>query len=243
MNKVFTLLLALTALITISACGSTEDQDWLYDGYALVHGHYVGVVNIEVDEENVVSDIWLDEYYLPYNWARVSEDHAGADDVIEVTMRGNPVYFAKYIVIEDTLFTGEATDGYVAYTAEDIDDFYTWIDVEENADWYVRQVQEGNFFLANEDGSKSSYERVESSSLEAMRKSESDYWRFGDLGWDGNRDKTVDALIGLNLSDEPTIERNEDNIWEVNDSETGATWNDFKDYYDVILRAFNNGTD
>jgi len=246
MKKVLALLFAFTLVVTLGACGRSEDE-WLYDGYAHVHGHYVGVVNIEVDEDGVIESIWLDEYYLPYHWARVSADHAGNDDVLEVTMRGNTVYFAKYIKIGDKLFTGapSASGSYVEYTADGIDDFYAWIDIEENANWYVNRVQAEEFYLANEDGSESDYERVEANSNAGMTKSSTDYWRRDDaLGWDGNVEETIAAFVGAVLPQDPTLTRDsESGLWSVNDAETGATWSDFPDYFEVIKRAYNRVTE
>ncbi len=250
MKKVFALLFAFTLVITLGACGRDDELEVLYDGYALVHGHYVGVVNIEVDEDGIITDIMLDEYYLPYNWAKVSADHAEEDDVLHVVQRGNDVYYAKYIMIGDKLFTGTvaAAGSYVDYTAEGVDDFYAWIDDEENANWYVHQIQDENFFLANADGTESDYERVDANSNEAMTKSESNYWRFGALGWLGNVEETIAAFVGMALTEEVTMVRDDEgtdatNLWTVNDAVTGATWSDFPDYYEVIQRAYDNVTE
>ena len=255
MKKLLALLFGLVLVFTLSACGPKERTGM---GYGLVHGHYVGVVEITVDRDGVVTAMTLDEYYLPYSWAKVSADHAEREDVVVVvgTRRGgnssNPddhtfTYYAKYLQIGDKLFTAEvlgtAGSQSINYKATGIANIENWVKVEANAKWYAEQLDADAAFIANANGRKNTVLTTIASdaSSEGWLKSETNYWRRDDaLGWPGNVEETIEAIIGLNLSEEFELVRGEGNLWSIDGAVTGATWSDFPDYFEVAVRAYNN---
>lgn len=255
MKKLLALIFGLTLVFTLAACGprSTTAR-----GYGLVHGHYVGVVEITVSRDGIVEAMTLDEYYLPYSWAKVSPDHAERDDVVVVvgTRRGgNPdleadrtfTYYAKYIQIGDKLFTAEVlgTEGRqsINYKATGIANIEDWVKENDNAKWYVEQLDADAAFIANADGTENTVLSTLASdaSSQGWTKSETEYWRRADaLGWPGNVEETINAIIGLDLSGDFDLVRGEGNLWSINDTVTGATWSDFPDYFNLAVRAYNN---
>lgn len=255
MKKLLAFLLVFTLGFVLYACGDDEDEngddngngngngeveEFIGTGYGLVHGHYVGISTVEVDEDGVVIEATLDEYFLPYSWASVEVDEEAEEapeDVVVWERRGSTNWNAKYVDIGGILFEATSEDGAApVYSAPGIPDLEAWLKLQPNAKWYVEQVDAGNFFIANADGSESDYPLGE----EEMRKWDANYWRFGDLGWDGNVEQTIEAVVGMNLSEKFELERGEDNFWTIGDAVSGATWSDMPDYIEVILRAYYN---
>ncbi|MFP4286312.1 MAG: hypothetical protein ACLFRI_01325 [Candidatus Izemoplasmataceae bacterium] len=257
MRKVLALIFMLVAVFTVAACGPSSTEA---SAYGVVHGHYVGVADITVDKDGVVTDLTLEEYFLPYSWGKVDASNADREDVLGVvgTRRGGDssntedhvtTYYAKYLQIGDELFTGAVTGDAgsqsIVYSTDDIADLDVYVETEENAKWYVDQILAEEVYIANEDGTENTeLETIESdASSVTLNKSDSGYWSTGDRGWLGNRDATVDAIIGLNLSEEFTTVRGEDNFWSINDTVTGATWSDFNDYFNLAQQAYDNATE
>ena len=254
MKKLLMALFALTLVFGLSACGTEEEPEPVIEegtGYGLVHSHYVGIATVTL-EDGIVTDASLEEYFLPYSWAKLevvteeSDELGENEDVFQFTAFGTTYNMAVYVQIGDKLFSGENVDGSPVWSTDDIADLEEWLKVEENAKWYVDQVDEGNWYIANADGTESDYETLETdASATSIIKSESGYWDFGHLGWQGNVDATVDAVIGLDLSEDYDLERldeDEDELrfWAIDDTVTGATWSDFPDYFGILVRAYNN---
>ncbi|MFU8786063.1 MAG: hypothetical protein ACNA7U_02360 [Candidatus Izemoplasmataceae bacterium] len=254
MKKLLALLFGLVLVFTLSACGPKSTTA---TGYGLVHGHYVGVVEITVSKDGVVEAMTLDEYFLPYSWAKVAADHADRDDVVAVvgTKRGgdstNPedhtsAYYAKYLTIGDKLFTAEvlgaAGSQSINYKATGVTNIEDWVKDNDNAKWYVEQVDAELAFIANADGSANTVLTTLASdaSSAGFTKSGTEYWRRDDqLGWPGNVEETIDAIVGMDLSGDFELVSGEGNFWSIDDTVTGATWSDFPDYFNLAVRAYN----
>lgn len=256
MKRTYALALSLLATAGIlSACQGSSSEPLLESGtgYGLTHGHYVGVATVETSD-GVVTDIAIDEYFLPYNWAKVvvADVNAIPANVLTVVGTRGTSYYAEFIKIGDTLFTGtvEGASGsqHIVYSATDIEDIDLWVETEENAQWYVEQIEAEAFYLATDAGEPSTLERGDATSNVAMTKSESGYWSGVNypLGWAGNMDAIKEAFIGTRLdftieSTDKTSETETDPAyWIVDGETTGATLTDFLDYYELLQRAYGN---
>jgi hypothetical protein len=106
-------LMLMSALVgfALASCGPTPVVTKEGVGYGLVHGHYVGIVSLTT-ENDVVKTIAIDEYFLPYNWGKVTATAGTADTVTVTTSRGTSVY-AEFVKIGDKTFSatvlGEGT--------------------------------------------------------------------------------------------------------------------------------------
>ena len=219
-------------------------------GYGLVHGHYVGVVDVTLANNGNVVDINVDEYFLPYSAAKVvvADPLDLPADVLSVTGSRGTSYYAKFFSVDGILFTGtvlgEGTAQSIKYSADDIEDIEVWVQTEANAKRYVEAVDANLVFIANEDGTPSTYEMSDASAKVSMKKSESPYWSGASypLGWAGNMAAFETAVTGtkLNADLETIVKNSETGFWSIGDIVTGATMTDFKDYYQVSQRAYTN---
>jgi hypothetical protein len=249
MKKV-AIVLAGLAGITLASCGPQVTQAGI--GYGLTHDHYVGVVEL-VTVNDKITEISFEEYFLPYNWAKVSETDATtyADDTLTAVGSRGTSYYAKYIQIGDKLLTGTVVGASgsqkVEYAATGIDALEAWVAIEANAQWYVEQVEAEAFYLATAAGIEHpNLVRSDATSNVAMNKSGSGYWSGTNypLGWAGNMEALEDLLVGTTLNLDPTeFEINEEGFWASGNLVTGATLSDFADYIAVALRAYANRAD
>lgn len=243
MRKFFLVALMAVAALTLAACDSKKEAT----AYGLVHGHYVGEVTVTVAEDGTVGSVSIEEYFLPYSWAKVSET---TGDVLAVVGSRGTSNYAKYVKIGDKLFTGSVTgtveekNQVIVYSAEGIANIETWVENAENAEWYVKQINANKFFLADSEGKEvTNLTRSDATSNKSMKKSESGYW-FGEnypLGWAGNVAAMVEAFVGTKLEATVTSEDQDPvtKFWSFGDVETGATLTDFIDYYTLAQAAFN----
>jgi hypothetical protein len=227
-------------------------------GYGLTHDHYVGMAIVET-LNGVVTDITLDEYYLPYNWGKVAltDFQAYPDDVISVVGSRSTSYYSKYVMIGDKLFTATSvvsgTASIVNYEATGIPNLDAWIATEANAIWYVEQVEDEAFFLATSTGIEhANLVRTDALSNSGMTKSTTAYWVQSVTvirGWTGNMQAIIDAFIGTRLdftitsTDKTVATDTEPSYWIVDGETTGATLTDFLDYYALLQRAYVNRTE
>lgn len=236
--------------ITLASCGPQVTMEGV--GYGLTHDHYVGVVEL-VTLNDKITEISFEEYFLPYNWAKVSEADAlaYAEDTLSAVGSRGTSYYAKYIQIGDKLLTGtvvgESGSQIVEYATTGIEALEAWVAIEANAQWYVEQVEADAFYLATSTGVEHpTLVRSDATSNVAMTKSASGYWSGSNypLGWAGNMDALEDLLIGTTLNLDPTeFTQNEEGFWSSGDLVTGATLSDFADYIAVALRAYANRTE
>lgn len=219
-------------------------------GYGLVHGHYVGVIDLTIDSNGYVIDIHVEEYFLPYSAAKVviADPNDLPDDILSVTNSRGTTYYAKYFSVDGILFTGTVIGDIfyqtIKYSAIDIEDIEYWVQTEENAKRYVEAVDANLVFIANQDGTRSNYEMADASAKVSMRKSETPYWSgaFYPLGWAGNILAFETAVTGtkLDASLNSIIRDSNTGYWSIGDLVTGSTLTDFIDYYRLAQRAYSN---
>ena len=160
-------VIALMALGMFVACNS-KSINGEATAYGLVHAHYVGKVDVEV-ENGIIKSIVFDEMELPYTWAAAIRINEGTNAVpsyvykiqnvdieeADIANQGN-AFFARKIKIGDEILTlrgNNPTRG--AYVNENIDGSYgieTWVRLDNNAKWYWEQMAAGNYEVLREDG-------------------------------------------------------------------------------------------
>ncbi|MBN2300822.1 MAG: hypothetical protein JXC31_06535 [Acholeplasmataceae bacterium] len=251
MKKLLMFISVLFVLIGLVACTSGDQATNTHSygiSYRLVHKHYVGVAEVVVDENNNVVLVKLDEYFLPYSFAAVTvEDPLNLpSDVLSVVGSRGTTYFAKYVSVNATIFEGEVTgesgSQSIKYSTSGVEDIDAWTLDEENARIYVESVKAGKVFIANEDGSKSDYEKSNTNAKLGWTKSSTGYWTNPDsypLGWGGNIHKITNAFVGTQITADSSLVSYGDS-WTVDGLVTGATLADFTDYYIVVQQAYNN---
>lgn len=252
MKKIFSLLFFVALALVLVACGGKKEVT--AKGYGLVHGHYVGEVEVTLAKDGKVKAAKIEEYFLPYNLAKVAEaDKAHADGVVEGISKNKPVYYAKYVMVGTTLFTAEAVEGSVpVYKAEGINSIEEWVKTEANAKKYVEELLAGKVFIAKADKTKSALVTSDESAKKNVAKSKSGYWTTGDskLKWKGNVEEMVSVFIASNLEGaaaqyevkEKDAQGNDKTVkkWSIGEAKSGATVTDFKDYFEVAKRAKAN---
>jgi hypothetical protein len=256
--KKISLFGAVIASVVLAACGSSVKVIEEGVGYAVVYDHYLGVAEITT-ENGVVTDVSIDEYFLPYSWAKVSQmdSEAFPQETVVRTWKRTPTStsntidrYAKYIKVGDKLLTaniiGDEPNQQIVYSGSDITNFEEWVDIETNAVWYINQVKANQLFLTTSDGTThSSLTRFDVSSNLAMTKSASGYWSVlsPGLGWSGNMEAIVDLLVGSTMDFDPadfTKATVAPLVWGNGDIITGVTLTNFKDYLSLALRAYAN---
>ena len=266
-------VIALMALGVFVACGSK-----LISGdataYGLVHAHYVGKVDIEV-ENGVIKSIVFDEMELPYSWAVVIRTNEGTDEVpsyvykiqgVEIAEadfanQGN-AFFARMIKIGDEILTLKGnTPTRGVYSNKNIDGAYgieTWVRLENNAEWYWKQMAAGNYEVLREDGSAYIIDWTRSNPVantkgNRWQKSLNAYganWvgldadKTAGKGWTDNMNAMAEYLTGrepnnIGVQRKGTIKAgNDKETWEF-DGSTGATLVCISEYFALATNAFN----
>ena len=251
MNKL-SVLASVLAVTFLASCGPTEETKTGI-GYGLVHVHYVGVAELTT-VDGVVTEASFEEYFLPYSWAKVTATEGTADTVaVKTTSRTGAqvtTIYAQRVKVGDKIFTIEVTGVEWAqtfkYASTGIADIDAWVANEDNAKWYVDQIEADAYGFVNASGAAiMSFVLADSAAKNAMTKSESDYWTVtsSGLGWTGNMDAIVDLLVGSTMDFDPadfTRATVAPLVWGNGDITTGATLSDFKDYLSLALRAFAN---
>ena len=242
MNKRLVALSALS-VIALASCGGAADVVEKGVGYGLVHGHYVGIVEITTTND-VVTEIEIDEYFLPYNWGKVTVTEVTEDTVQVTTSRGVSTY-AEFVKIGDKTFTatvvGDAPAQSIKYSSTGIADLDAWVAVEANAKWYVEQIEANLYGYLLENGQAATFTKGDASSTTSMRKSTSGYWATGALGWAGNIAEVKELLLDSEMDFVlENFVKNGEGYWANGDVVTGVTMTDFKDYVSVALRAYAN---
>jgi hypothetical protein len=230
------------AVFALASCGPVAEVEAVGIGYGLVHSHYVGIVEVTTINDKV-TEISIDEYFLPYNWGKVTVSEPTDDTLTVTTSRGASTY-AEFVKVGDKVFTGTVlgtgTAQSIQYGTDTIDDLDAWVAIEVNAKWYIEQIEANAYSYVNAAGQPLTFEKADASSKVSMIKSQSGYWSSG-LGWLGNIAEVeallLDTMMDIDVED---FSLNSEGYWANGDQVTGVTMVDFKDYIAVALRAYAN---
>jgi hypothetical protein len=250
--KRFSILAGVVGATLLASCGPTIETK-VGIGFGLVHSHYVGVAEL-VTEDDEVTEITFEEYFLPYSWAKVTAEENTANTVaVKTTSRTGAqvtTIYGQYLKIGDKTFTievtGEAWTQTFKYTSEGIDDIDAWVATEANAEWYVEQIQAEAFGFVDQAGEAiTTFVLADTYAKIAMTKSESGYWTVAapGLGWTGNMAELEAMMVGSTMDFDPaefTKATEAPLVWGNGTITTGATLTDFKDYVALALRAYAN---
>ncbi|MFZ9782434.1 MAG: hypothetical protein ACO3C8_04360, partial [Bacilli bacterium] len=148
-------------------------------GYGLVHKHYVGMTTITT-ENDVVTEVSFEEYFLPYSWAKViaPEGTANTATVKTTSRTSNEIVstiYAEHVKIGDKTFTievtGEEGSQTFKYKSEGIADIDAWVATEANGKWYVEQIEAEAFGFVDASGvAITDFVLADSSAKNAMTK-------------------------------------------------------------------------
>jgi hypothetical protein len=241
---------AALAGVVLAGCNATDVKTGI--AYGLVHGHYVGVAEMTT-ENDVVTEVSFEEYFLPYNWAKVTAAEGTAGTVaVKTTSRTGALVttvFGQYLKIGTRVFTIEVSGAVGSqtfkYTSDGIADIDAWVATEANALWYVQRIQANDygFVSAATNGTALTFELADASAKVAMTKSASGYWAVtSGLGWSGNMAAIETLLVGtsMDFTAESFTKDATTNFWGNGTLTSGATLTDFKDYINLALRAYAN---
>jgi len=226
--------------------------------YGIVNAYCVTSVNIVV-EDNLTTDVTIDETFTPSDWALVDADEVAGQtiDTITVTAEdhsGNPTDFtyAKYIEVDGAVYTGAAVEAeevkssqIVNYSNDDCDDLFAYI--SENAEWYFNVVKDEKIsVVADAEGTafETPYTLGTIDKYKTNFKADEDntYWPVSDwapLGWKGNIAKIEAGLTGLDLSTAPEVTLDETTkVFSFAGIETGATMTGTPVYVTLATAAY-----
>jgi len=169
MKKRFVIVSVIAFMATgmFVAC-SPKEINGKATAYGVVHAHYVGKVDVEV-EKGLIKTIVFDEMEMPYSWATVTRSNEGTGEApsyvfkiqgVEIAEadfvnQGN-AFFAKKIKIGNEILTLKGnTPIRGVFSNVNIDGNYgieTWARFDNNAGWYWEQMAAGNYEVLKEDG-------------------------------------------------------------------------------------------
>lgn len=252
-KKIIYSFIFIITIVVLSACGNDAKKEGTATTYMINRSEYIAYAKVSV-KGDILTDVIFEEASLPNTWAKLKVTSTNIpDDVIQV---GN-IYYGKYLVIGDKHFTGELRNEplivngkeeksqTVKYFAEGINDLYTWlVSKEENMEWYVSKIN--SMFVANNDFEATTHESasvLKDNGKIAITKTDLNYWPAGqggsELGWRGNLDKLILYLKNKKITvGEDKLVRTE-KVWSVDGVVTGATMDNFDNYYILAKRAYD----
>lgn len=245
------LVMALILAFSVAACSEGSDAR-IERAYARVHSTYVGVVTVSTTDGKI-TDVKFDEMQTPKDWAKKT---ALADTVQTDDSDFDENGYAKKIKIGDKVFTLadallESPSGAPDYRADGMsEDFYVWLDTEENAQWYYEQMRKGNYYILKADATAlGGEENIFAAAANGFSldkgsrwlKTKNGYWTSGyGMGWTANMSAIESFIIRKNGMGAYTGESSADNSsgsWQVGDVNTGATLVDFNQYMALAQKA------
>jgi hypothetical protein len=217
----------------------------------IVHDHYLGVVDITVKKDGSVSNVKIDEIFLPYNWAQKTNQGENASFTNYWTVDGVEKNYAAYIRIDNKYFEAAASsDSSVTYPIwKEIDGSINDLEaeLEDSADlrtWYYNAVKAGKVAIVKAVGDDFEDEKdPANNNYGSMFKSTSTYWPESmnrGLGWKANIQAMENYIKQHGVDfEQGDIDQDDDNEWWIGDVNTGATLTDFADYVQVAKAAYN----
>ena len=211
--------------------------------YGIVNTYCVTSVNIVV-EDNLTTDVTIDETFTPSDWAVIDADEVEGQTIATVTASasdwsGNVVdyTYAEFIKVDDKVYTAtvvaadEVENGQlVNYSNSECDDLFAYI--TDNTEWYFNVVKDEKIsVVADAEGTAFdtpyTLGTITANTTNFKADEDNTYWPASDwtpLGWKGNIAKIEAALTGLDLSTAPEVTQDETSgVFSFAGVETGAT--------------------
>lgn len=269
MNKKYFGVILLMMFLCLIGCKSQNNdmaKEKEASAYGIVNKAYVGKATVRIKNNKIV-DVTYDEAFLPQTWANVSytqdDDKEFPEDLLSYVKDEENTYYAKYISINDTIFTGTIRENdlvldnttYVAqtinYANDKIPDLFAYLyNSDANCQWYFDAVKNGKVFICDKDGKK--LDTYSSLNTYGWLKSEGKYWNASEdspLGWKGNIDAMIDYLKGKELTSLDSSKFTKDTegedkdgynykYWTIDGVKTKVTMTDVYAYYKLAYNAY-----
>lgn len=273
MKKILiSVLMVLMAAVLAAGCASKAETlvTNKATAYDMVHGHYLGIVDMTVNNDGDVLDVNFDEILFPYSWAKVNPK-AETATVVPTNATFTDMWknetvttaYAKYIKIGDKIFeaTGTIVDNKsVPVWAEvgggEITDLEAALaDDTDLQKWYYEEgMKVSSFRIVKKVGEAYENEKYgTNNSNGGLFKSTNNYWRAVDgkisgMGWEANMFAMSNYLKtnGVNYTEGDLADIEKDagtGTYKLGDVNTGATLTDFADYMTVAKAAYDKAVD
>ena len=226
--------------------------------YGIVNAYCVTSVNIVV-EDNLTTDVTIDETFTPSDWAVIDADEVDGQTISTITATatdwdGNSkdYTYAEFIKVDDKVYTGTVVAAdevenmqLVNYANDDCDNLFDYI--TENPEWYFNVVKDEKIsVVADAEGTafETPYTLGTIAEYKTNFKADEDntYWPVSDwvpLGWKGNIAKIEAGLTGLDLSTAPEVTLDETTkVFSFAGIETGATMTGTPVYVTLATAAY-----
>lgn len=237
MKKIVAAILGV--MLVLGAAAALAETGVAYGVYSMEGEQPDSLIRITLTvEEGKITDAQIDEKLLPASfggaegWATLA-DASVTDAVLEVGGKSFPAAF----LLDGTVWTGEASEDSLSYTAE-LDgqkvDFMDYIVTDEGAAWYFDQTEAA---LLKADGSEAA--TVEIGTKESTGHGEA-FWP-SELKFSGNI-AAIEAYLVANGVDyaQESFAQNDQQVWTVADAVTGATLAGTPNYLLIAQKAFEN---
>jgi len=247
MKKILGLFLFLTLAVVVTACGEKEKTG---TGYGLVHKNYVGEVKVS-QKGKKITNVEVEEYFLLSSVGTLA-----ASDSYDVTETGNVVkintekdatkdakykYYAKYILVDNKLFTGSEKENDIQYLNSDNKEIKDIVKEQDAAKNYAEAAKNGKVFIVDNATAttKSTTLTLTGDVAKSFQKSKTEYWKEGGhgLGWKKNIEHFVASMKETGI--DVTFTK-KDSKWVAGDHTSSATIVDFLDYHAVAKLALAN---
>lgn len=228
MKNIKKLLILFLSLIAFTSCKCNQDVIEEGIAYGIVYNDYVGKVSVKTINGKI-SNITIDEAYLPSTWAKLKETKA-ATDIIEVSNTKYPAYIKIDDQILKTTITNQDQENQkITWSNTKITDLKEYLNQESNAKWYFETLQNKKAFPCDSTGKKLDLELQQTKYF----KSEGNYWDK----WETNIKALTEGMVKNNFKNEPTI--SSDQKIKFGDIVTSATLVGYKDYYNLAKKAYD----
>ena len=153
MKKLFFVVSIFVGVLALTACTPKVKNGV---AYGLVHGHYVGEVQVEMKGKEIV-EMSIEEYFLPYNAGQIAANTAWGESVPEnvvekvvtnaATGAVTKTYYAKFMLIDDKVYTGSLDEkNNIQYVNNNVN-IEVFVKDAANAEAYVNAVKANKVFI------------------------------------------------------------------------------------------------
>ncbi|MDI6453322.1 hypothetical protein [Peloplasma aerotolerans] len=157
MKKILVVIFFLLFSVQLGSCNQSEEIiESQPIGYGLLSNDYIGSLEILYvsDIPNNINNFTLTPYYLPHVWAEleVNEENEIAEYILINEKTSGTKYYAKYLLIGSVSFVAEIDSGTVRYLNQDQINLIEILENEDQAKWYIEQIEQYQIMMTNEQG-------------------------------------------------------------------------------------------